>query len=545
MTKYIKISNYAPCVNRLSLEKLGYSSKRDDPDSIGQFGSGIKYAPISALRLGLEFVFTGHDDKGAYTLKYKTEVKDGINCIVYDYGDYVENSSFTLEAGIMSWDNEFQIYREAVSNAKDGEFWKKSIVDEITIEKDTFAVYITASPLMMDIYNNHDSYFCENTPKVFSHEGSSVLEKTSDDFRIFCKTVLVHKDSSINSMFDYEMNLALLNEDRNIKSLYSNEYDIISLYCKLKDKGAQKKIIKKAMSDDTYYEFKNITDGKWDIYSFDKSWSEAFYSIYPKNSVILSPMLQAIDGINFVVKEHGFNPVNVNTLSLYKLLSKAGVNTAVDKLGEKIEHDLDQDIEKYPNLIAAIKIAKQFEPGLNKLKCPIVVFTSKNKNYILGQVINLNDEENAQILIEKTHAEQGNIYNIVSTIIHEYDHLSSKLSDGDYREFRALADNRIGQLMCKFYDEPIGTCDKGVMKFKAEDIVNLKTLNYKIEYSKILGAHIAKFGEIVYLLHVQNKIIERSGVLTISENGEELYADIGIEFSMKNLNLKRKEQHVI
>ena len=40
MTKYIKISNYAPCVNRLSLEKLGYSSKRDDPDSIGQFGSG-------------------------------------------------------------------------------------------------------------------------------------------------------------------------------------------------------------------------------------------------------------------------------------------------------------------------------------------------------------------------------------------------------------------------------------------------------------------------------------------------------------------------
>jgi hypothetical protein len=96
MTKYIKISNYAPCVNRLSLEKLGYSSKRNDPDTIGQFGSGIKYAPIAALRLGLDFVFTGTDDKGSYILKYKSQVQDGINCIVYDYGDYTENSSFTL-----------------------------------------------------------------------------------------------------------------------------------------------------------------------------------------------------------------------------------------------------------------------------------------------------------------------------------------------------------------------------------------------------------------------------------------------------------------
>ena len=65
MKKYIKITNYAPCVNRLSLEKLGYSSKRNDPDTIGQFGSGIKYAPIAALRLGLDFVFTGTDDRGS------------------------------------------------------------------------------------------------------------------------------------------------------------------------------------------------------------------------------------------------------------------------------------------------------------------------------------------------------------------------------------------------------------------------------------------------------------------------------------------------
>lgn len=536
MTKYIKISNYAPCVNRLSLEKLGYSSKRNDPDSIGQFGSGIKYAPISALRLGLDFIFTGHDDKGEYTLKYKTEVKDGINCIVYDYGDYTENSSFTLEAGIMSWENEFQIYREAISNAKDGEFWKRSVVDEITIEKDTFAVFITASPAMMDIYNNHDSYFCEDITKVFSYRGGSILEKKSEGLKVFCKTVLVHKDESINSMFDYEMNDAQLNEERSIKSLWTNEYDIVELYSKIKDQSLQKQIIKNAMSNN-YYEFKDISDGKWSIYDFDKSWAEAFYSLYPDNSVILSPTLQIIDGINFTIKEHGYNPVNVKTQGLYNLLSKSGVMTAIDKLGEKIEYSIDEDISKYPNLIQAIEIAKYFEPGLENLVNPIVVFSSKTQNYIYGQVINLNDDKTVQILIEKKHAESSTIESIVGTIIHEYDHLSSEITDTQYREFRALADDRISKLMLRFYNKPIGSCHNGIIKFKAEEIVKLKTLSYSIEYSKALGSHIAKFGELVYMLDIKDEIVEKSGILSVSTNGDEFYVVIGKEVSMKILTI--------
>jgi len=534
MTKYIKISNYAPCVNRLSLEKLGYSSKRNDPDSIGQFGSGIKYAPISALRLGLEFVFTGHDDKGSYILKYKTEVKDGINCIVYDYGDYIENSSFTLEAGIMSWDNEFQIYREAISNAKDGKQWTREIVDKISISKDQFSVFITASPLMMDIYNNHNSYFCEDTPKLYSFSGNSILEKTSSDFRVFCKTVLVYKDNSVNSMFDYEMNNALLNEERTLKSLYSNEYDIVTLFSKITDKELQKKIILKALSDSSFYEFKEISDSKWELWSFDKSWGEAFYSIFSKDSIIVSPALQSIENLEFRIKEYGYNPVNINTTSLYNLLSQSGVSTAVEKLGEKIEYEVEENIEQYPNLIAAIKIAKYFEPGLNDLKLPIVVFSSKVKNYIYGQVVNISDE-NAQILIEKEHARSSNIENIVATIIHEYDHLSSRITDNEYREFRALADNRIGKMMCSLYKESIGEFHNGLIKFKTMDIVKLKTLNYFIEYSKALGAHIAKFGELVYLLHIKDEIVETNGVLSISENGEEFYVNINKQGTMESL----------
>ena len=50
--QYIKITNDADIVPRLHLELLGVSTKRDSDDTIGQFGSGTKFAPIYALRRG-------------------------------------------------------------------------------------------------------------------------------------------------------------------------------------------------------------------------------------------------------------------------------------------------------------------------------------------------------------------------------------------------------------------------------------------------------------------------------------------------------------
>ena len=47
--KYVRFRNRADSVPRIRLEKMGISSKRDDDNTIGQFGSGAKLAPIAAL----------------------------------------------------------------------------------------------------------------------------------------------------------------------------------------------------------------------------------------------------------------------------------------------------------------------------------------------------------------------------------------------------------------------------------------------------------------------------------------------------------------
>ena len=92
---YIKITNQADEVSRLKLEKLGFSTKRNDETTIGQFGSGIKFAPISAIRKGIDFIFAGNDSKGAYTLQYIIQEDEGIDSVFYKYDDYIKPSSFT------------------------------------------------------------------------------------------------------------------------------------------------------------------------------------------------------------------------------------------------------------------------------------------------------------------------------------------------------------------------------------------------------------------------------------------------------------------
>lgn len=490
--KYLKITNKSGSVSRISLEKLGLSTKRNDPETIGRFGSGIKFAPIAALRKNLEWWFTGCDSNGLYKMQYRTELEDGIECVVYDYGDYVKSSSFTIDAGVLSWIGSFQIYREAVSNAideaKTRDDWSITIVssDEIRPVEGEFSVYITASPEIVEINENFDKYFCVDRQHIYESNYAEIYDKIDPDLRIYTHGVLVHHDGDYYALYDYNIDNIKLNEERNVSSLWDIEYAITRAVFSISDHGIIKSVISKVMANDKkYFEFDRMAMSYCHYSEPNSAWKEMFESEYGTNCVIYDRSAENFNVEN-AIKIRGLRPIRIANDNFYQFLKSAGVTDYLSILGNAYDVTIDTDYRKYPNLVTAARIAVDYIPELSEIidSDNFGVFESKlDRN--LGMTMNMNSDEPTKILINKEHV-NDNIEHILATIIHEYDHYSSGISDNDYLAFRDLADRRIASLMIKFHNPRFFTVDDGVIKFSLSDIGRfIQNMNFTI--AKIPG----------------------------------------------------------
>jgi len=538
--KYIRISNKSAGVNRLHLEKLGLSTKRSDPDTIGQFGSGIKYAPISALRMNIDFVFVGFDDKGDYQLRYRSREEDGIQCVVYDYDTYVKESSFTIDAGTLSWDSEWQIYREVISNAKDNGEWRKELVDGIKQVPYEFAVYIRATPNMFKIYNDHEIYFSENREVIYDCEynGVSFLKKYDMTERIYHKTVLVHKynDNDRISLFDYCLKNAEMNEERALKYPNTERVKISKAIAQCQDKDLIKNYLLDKVINYNLIEFTEISEIHWAYTSPSKLWKECFHEVNGKNAVIVSPQQALIAGFISLVKTAGKRPIVVTTNAAFIFLT---IGCAIDKgedcISESAKFDIEEDVDQYPKLVEAMKIASFFEPGLGEMLNPLAVFKPNEEVSIEGITINMSSKEERKILISKDLAENGTIKAILATIIHEYDHYSSGITDSMFREFRNLADKRLSHLMLQLYKETPISLHKGEIKIKTIDLPLYGTLDYVIEYLPNFGWHLVRIGKLLFRLDSNHIIDSKSGVCSVDESGEHFIIKVPRDSQIKRV----------
>lgn len=540
--KYIHIWNESGFVSRIALEKLGLSTKRNDPSTIGQFGSGIKFAPIAALRNGWKWFFAGEDTNGLYTMEYAVENEDGIPCIVYNYGDSKKSSSFTLDAGILSWDNDFQIYREAVANAMDetvdGGNWGIEIVDSdsITSKPGIFSVYITAAPSLMEIHNNFDKYFLTNRKSITTSNNADLYNKVDSSFRVYSHGVLVFTLEDSTGLYDYNINTIRLNEERTIASQWDLEYELTLAIAKLTDIDVIKSCILMDSEDmlTSCYEFGRIMASFLTSYNVSKEWKSAFFDIYPENSVICDNV-GFLQGANTAVKIRGYNPVVINDVNLYSLLSVAGVKTYDSVLSDEYKFDIDYEIDSYVNVSKALKVASAFEPGLLEF-CEsnrIGIFASDIDNN-LGLTINMAKQKSERIILVNLNHVNDSVENIIATIVHEYDHASTGFIDGNNagREFRDLADKRIGKLMMDNFKQTLCSVFDGMVVFPLSKLSLLgNNLNWIITKSNMADKLILSVGSSIMLINstalYYESVIdsELSGMLSVNSDGSGLYID--------------------
>lgn len=451
MGKYIRIRNESKPVDRRYFEKLGAGNKSDDDRTIGQFGSGACYAPLAALRSGREYVVCGYDNRGTFKLTYRSELVDGINEVFYDYndGEEVRDSSFTLEAGKLSWNDPWQIFREAMSNAIDefyeyGAEYDVSIVDEIEPPVDGYvSVYITADVEMRKIVRKIDQYFSMNREVLSDTRYGKILAKGNDPvLHVYLKGVLVYRGEN-ESLFDYDFDDIDLNEERTIRSLYAMNGSISQAIASTTSKSVISPFISARI--------KNVHEnrlGKYEICSYlpvQKDWVDAFRAAFGETAYPI--VSDAAVVVSDALKVKGYKAIPCPELLVSILKDDFPALTKI--LGKQTEfNDATLDSHLKSVLDEAVEIVKAHEPELARFK--IRVFEPKNgQTGILGQA----DRVNETILINVCNLHDG-LHKTVATLIHEADHLISEMGDNT-REFRDQADLRLAMFMVENYKKMV------------------------------------------------------------------------------------------
>lgn len=508
MSKYIKITNHLGPdgkVSRLALEKLGLSTKRNDSETIGQFGSGIKFAPIAALRNGWEWWFTGRDDRGEYFLQYVVREEDGIDCIWYDYGDDLKPSSFTLGAGELSWTEPFQVLREPIANAMDGakeldSSWEYTFVDEVDYCDGEFSVYITAAPELVNILDNYSSYFSDKTERIFTSTNRHLLKKNGSGVGIYCHDVLVHT-SDEESLFDYNLNLLSLNEERTVKNQYELNSQIVQTIGAV-DSSIAKTIIREAIRGNKYEWSAGIVSS-YKYVTFAADWCEIFKEMYGENAVLVEND-NYVDAVSRALEYRDKNPVVVRSEFGIALLEAADIPTAINYIGEQANFDIDYDIEKYPSLMSAISIARLAEPKLNEYLEDLGVLMGDAARDVRGMTLNMNNGNPRKIVVSENHLQNGSVSDIVATLLHECDHATSGIGDGfsdEGRAFRNIADERIGRMIMENYKPNPFFVKDGMVSFRVSDMSLIGGGIVAItEHVRMLDCFLMKIGNYVIKL---------------------------------------------
>lgn len=228
MGKYICISSNGE-MEEGALTLIGASSKRDNNNKIGYFGSGNKYAIASMIRNKVDFkIFSGKNELKVTTKDIKFRDSDYKQIFIND-----KETSLTTEMGGKFWDTPFPVIREIYSNAMDEGNSNLSIVSDILPEDNITKFYIKNDGYFDIIINNINEYFLNGIMPEYQSNIVNIYDKPMSTFNLYRKGIVATNFKDTKGIFRYSLMNIEVNESRLINNNWDAAREVAKglLYC--------------------------------------------------------------------------------------------------------------------------------------------------------------------------------------------------------------------------------------------------------------------------------------------------------------------------
>lgn len=412
--KYLKIANTG-LIEVAALTLMGASTK-DGKTSIGEFGSGNKYAMAYLLRNGYEInLFVGFKK-----IEIETKVKNfrgtDFNVIWIDG----QETSLTSEMG-KDWEL-WQAVRELYCNAVDEGCTFFEVVEQVTHEENETVFYIGMTPELEQLMFNINDYIVLNKEVLFENEKGKIYRKHGSKAGIYRKGIKVYECND-ESIFDYDLPQIEINESRVVK--YS--WEVGEYIWKLLFSCDNKNIIREVLQ--------NIKDKKFIENQIDNSFcfittniTEEWLSATPEKFI-------APRSMGGHVKDEDIAKTLLLPDVLYNRLAARNSEFVSESFKKSVagvyKEETMTELEK--------QILKEVNYFLTECKfeiCYEIKVVSFSNQKILGSV----DEKT--ILLSKVAFDKGKQF-VLNTIIEEHIHIKYGVKD----ETRAFQDASIDLLI--------------------------------------------------------------------------------------------------
>lgn len=414
--RYLKIKNDNE-LDPKGLFLLGASSKRNDNETIGKFGSGNKYALAYLLRNNYEItIFSGN--KEIPITKTKQEFNNHEYDVIVIDG---KETSITTELGV-DWEL-WQALREVYCNSLDEGNATMEFVDTINPKKNQTHFYIKSNENIFDFVSNFDTYFSENKKVIYENEHGQILDSSSKTVNIYRKGIKAYNTNQ-ESAYDYNFFNLDVNEERLIKSSLGLMEEFNKLISDLSDSQIIYNILKASGKNNN---IENVA------YNWGFKPSDEF--IEAIKDLKICPLSNSGYMSDSEIKDH-----LIISNALFERLDDKIPNENKPMKLRKYKPGNDyvviNEASKYQNyqLDNALSFLKECDFNINY---PIKIVSFKGKD-ILGRA----DIKNNIILVSNKLLDKGT-NKIVETLIEEYVHLKHDVSD----ETRGFQDSIIEEFV--------------------------------------------------------------------------------------------------